>query len=98
MAPRREDSIEAELELVQPRTEPELPQEVRYLPVRGMRRPDAQVGANGGGEQRRLLGTPGEQGPDLLGRPGPRLGAVDGQLPCGQVGESQQGEDDQRLA
>jgi hypothetical protein len=50
MAPRREDSIEAELEPVQPRTESELPEEVGDLLVRGVRRTDAQVRAKRGGE------------------------------------------------
>jgi hypothetical protein len=79
MVPGREHRIQAMLEPTQPRAEPEFPEEVRYLPVRRVRRADAQVGAKRGGEQRRLLGTSGQQGPDLLGGQGPRVGAIDAQ-------------------
>ena len=45
MTPGREHGIETTLEPVQPRTGLEMPEEVRYLPVRGVRRADAQVRA-----------------------------------------------------
>jgi len=63
-----------------------------------VRRADAQVGAEGGREEGRLFGTPGDQRPDLHGQQGPRVRAVDGQPPGGQVGEAQQGEHDRGLA
>ena len=67
VAPGREHGIEALLEPVQPRAEAELAEEVGYLPVGGVRRADAQARAQRGREQRRLLGTPGQQSPDLPG-------------------------------
>ena len=67
MVPGREHGIEALLEPVQPRAEAKLAEEVGYLPVGGVRRADSQVHAQRRGEQRRLLGTPGQQSPDLPG-------------------------------
>ncbi len=67
MVPGREHGIEALLEPVQPRAEAELVEEVGHLPVGDVRRADSQVHAQRRGEQRRLLGTPGQQSPDLPG-------------------------------
>jgi hypothetical protein len=57
-----------------------LPEEVGYLPVGGVRRAEAQVHVQRGGEQRRLLRTPDQQSPDLPRRAGPRVGAVIAQI------------------
>ena len=45
MPPGRDHGIETELKLVQPRAEPQLPEELGNLLVGGVRRADAQVGA-----------------------------------------------------
>jgi hypothetical protein len=98
MAPGRDHCIESAVELVQPRSEPESGEEIGDLLVGGVWRAEAQVRAQRDGEERGLLGAPRHQRPDLLGRQGNRIVAVDGESACGEVDEPQQGEHDRGLA
>jgi hypothetical protein len=97
MPPGRDHGIETELELVQPRAQPQPPEQLDDLLVGSVRGADAEVGAKRGREKGWLLRAPGDQRPDELWRQRPDVRAVDGQPPGGQVDKAQQSEHDRGL-
>jgi hypothetical protein len=98
MSPGGEHCIETPVKLLKPGPEPQVGEQAGDLFIGRRRSADPQIRPQRGREERRLLGTPGEQGSDLLRRHGPGVRAIDDQLAGGQIDKAQQRVEDRGLA